>query len=101
MLKTAGFRVLTAMDGQEAIDIFSLRHQDVDGILLDMTMPYLNAEQILSEFQRINPRVQVVIMSGYTEHESMPRFADLGVVDFIQKPFNLDVLVPTVQRKCE
>ncbi len=49
----------------------------------------------------IRQQAHGVIMSGCTEHESMPRFADLGVVDFIQKPFNLDVLVSTVQRMCE
>ncbi len=97
MLERLGCMVLQAADGQAAIDLFQINHETIALILLDLIMPQLSAERVLSELQRINPRARVVVMSGYTQHEATQLFSSLTPTSFLQKPFTSDELRSAVQ----
>ncbi len=92
MLERIGFGVLTAVDGREALDIYRERHDEIALVLLDLTMPDLDGEEAFRELRRIDPRVCVVMSSGYTESEIAPRFAGKRLSGFLQKPYTLDAL---------
>jgi two-component system, cell cycle sensor histidine kinase and response regulator CckA len=89
MLQELGFNVLTAADGVEAIEVFSNNAEQIDCVLLDLTMPHLDGEQTFRELRRIKPEVKVVISSGYNEAEVSQKFIGKGEVGFIQKPYKL------------
>ena len=57
-------------------------------VLLDLTMPHMNGEETYRELHRINPTVPVVLMSGFTEKDTIDRFAGKALAGFIQKPFD-------------
>lgn len=96
MMELMGFSALQAADGQQGIDLFREHAADIALVMLDLTMPHPDGEQTFAELRRIQPDVRVVLMSGYSQHESMARFAGQGLAGFVQKPFSLDVLRESV-----
>ena len=93
MLEHVGCRVLTAGDGYEAVRIYGEKPDEIDVVLLDMTMPGLDGEETFRELKRIRPGVQVVLSSGYSEGDATHRLAEAGLAGFIQKPYELAELV--------
>ena len=83
---------VVATDGQEALELYETRSEDIVLVLLDLTMPYMDGEEAFRQLRRINPKVRVVMTSGYTETEIAPRFAGKRLCGFLQKPYTLDTL---------
>ena len=92
MLQKIGFNVITAYDGQEAVEIFRSRKDEIDCILLDLTMPRMNGEECFHELRKIRKDIRVVIYSGYSKEETAQKFVNQGVNEFLQKPFKLITL---------
>ena len=92
MLQHLGFEVALAGDGNEALEIFARRHDEILGVLLDMTMPGPGAEEVVSEILRTDANTKIVLMSGYDEDEADRRFGGKGLSGFVHKPFSLDDL---------
>ncbi|MBN1345227.1 MAG: response regulator [Phycisphaerae bacterium] len=93
MLERAGFAVLTAEGGREGIRTFREHAADVAAVLLDMTMPDMNGEEVLLELRRARPDVRVILTSGYDEHDVSARFARKDSAGFIHKPYSPAKLV--------
>ena len=91
-LQRYGYTVETARDGHHALEIFRARPQDFDAILLDLTMPVMNGEDALREFQEVRPNVPIILSSGFSEVEALKRFADSGIAGFVQKPYTATTL---------
>jgi CheY-like chemotaxis protein len=66
-------------------------------ILLDLTMPVLGGAEAATELRRIQPDVPIVAMSGYGDIEVMQRFSDVGIADFLPKPFTPDQLTAKIR----
>ncbi|MFP4053056.1 MAG: PAS domain S-box protein [Phycisphaerae bacterium] len=92
MLEKLGFDVITAGNGREAVDVFRRRREEMDAIILDLTMPGLTGEEAFRELRRLKAAVPVLMSSGYNEHEVTQRFVGKGLAGFIQKPYHLDQL---------
>ena len=91
-LERMGYQVLLASDGRQAVEIFRERSAEIALVLLDLAMPGIGGEEVFIELRRIDPRVQVVLCSGFSEQEATRRFGKHGLAGFIQKPFKLKVL---------
>jgi PAS domain S-box-containing protein len=100
-LEHAGFTVLTAADGQEAVAVFREHAQTVRAVLLDLTMPHLDGAATMIQLRQIQPDVRVVLSSGYTEEDATRRFSDRDLVGFLQKPYTLEDLVSTIRTALE
>lgn len=87
MLERLGFQVLVARDGQEALDRFSERMDEILCVLLDLSMPRLDGEATFAELHRKRPNVPVILCSGFSEKEAIHRFAGKGLAGFMQKPY--------------
>ena len=88
MMKSFGFSVETAPDGQRGLDLFRAKPGAFDIVLLDLLMPVLNGEQTLAILRTIQPDLPVLIVSGYSESDVMQRLAhDRGRFKFLHKPF--------------
>ncbi len=85
-----------ASSGAEAIELYRQLHTQIDIVLLDMTMPGLSGSETLVALQQIDPDVQAVILSGYSQKEARERLGDLRIAAFLQKPFELDKLLHTL-----
>jgi signal transduction histidine kinase/CheY-like chemotaxis protein len=95
-LSRHGCRVLIARDGPSGIETFRRRAQDIDIVLLDLTMPTMNGEEVLERLQEIRPGEKVILSSGYSEVEVVRRFAGKGLADFVQKPYTAPALIRKV-----
>jgi CheY-like chemotaxis protein len=96
-LENAGFRVLEARDGLEAVERFEKGGDSVDLVLLDMTMPRMGGAEAFRRIRGLSPDVRVLLTSGYTQKESLESLADLPPDGFLQKPFRVRELVGKVR----
>lgn len=97
LLRELGFEVLLARDGREALDVFTVHQDRIVLVLLDLTMPYMDGEETFRALRMRDPRVRVLLSSGYTEQEITARFAGKGLAGFIQKPYTLREMARKVQ----
>ncbi|MEW6775579.1 MAG: PAS domain S-box protein [Bdellovibrionota bacterium] len=86
MLERFGFTVLLAEDGERALQILG-QNMDIRCILLDLTMPRMGGAEALREILRLNPKMKIILMSGYNSQDTISRFAGKGLAGFLQKPF--------------
>jgi PAS domain S-box-containing protein len=93
MLLRVGLQVMLAEDGVIGLDLFRRNADTVDAVLLDLTMPRMNGEQVFYELRRIRPDVPIIISSGYDEQEALDRVGSDGTAGFIQKPYQLNLLI--------
>ena len=96
-LEKAGFRVLEARDGLEAVEHFEARRDKIDLVFLDMTMPRMGGAEAFRRIRGLSPGVRVLLTSGYTQKESLESLADLPPDGFLQKPFRVRELVSKVR----
>ncbi len=92
MLEHLGFKVLTASDGKEAVEIYTTYPGKIDVVILDLTMPHMDGSQALSELKRIDPEIKVVIASGYNKDDVCARFAGKNLCGVLQKPYSISKL---------
>ena len=91
-----GFDVAEAVDGQDAVEQYAARKNELSAVILDMTMPRLNGEEALAEIRRINPGAKVIMMSGYANDEAARSVHGEQPDAFIQKPYTLETLRRTL-----
>ncbi len=91
VVEKAGYRAVTARDGDEALRIFKANPELFCLVLLDLTMPRLGGAEVAIGIHGIRPTTPVIIITGHNE-DAMASEAQAGVVDFLQKPFGPDKL---------
>ncbi|MGD2111509.1 MAG: PAS domain S-box protein [Phycisphaerae bacterium] len=95
-LESCGYTVLRARDGREALDVFRAKHDAIDLVLLDLTMPHLSGAEVFEEMRRMTDDLRVIVTSGYDEQDATSRISGQGYVGFIQKPYPPRKLVELV-----
>lgn len=96
VLADAGFEVLTASDGVEALEVFDANVDRIRLILLDMTMPRMNGEEVYAEIRAKNRDTSIILMSGFSEEHVTRGISGEGA-KFLKKPFEITVLLDAVQ----
>jgi signal transduction histidine kinase len=98
LLEELGYRVVTARDGHEAVEVYRNSAQRPDLVLLDLVMPRMGGRECLRALQRFDPSVRVLLSSGWPGDEQ-ERGAPLdGAAGFLPKPYQLAVLASAVAR---
>ena len=95
MLQKLGCNVLTASKGQEAIDIF--KKNEVDFVVLDMQMPGMTGYEIYHQLKEIQPKIKILLASGYMGDQSEKRLESIGFDGYLQKPFSLKELSKKIE----
>jgi two-component system cell cycle sensor histidine kinase/response regulator CckA len=88
LLGRLGYNVLTAGSGREAIDIYEKNKDRIDMVILDMIMPDMSGRHTYEKMKDIDPRVKVLLSSGYSINGYAQEILDLGCNGFVQKPYN-------------
>lgn len=92
MLQTFGYKVITARDGGECLDIYEEQGDTIDLVILDMIMPVMSGSDCFRKLREIDPSAKVIIASGYTRDENMEILRNEGVLGFVEKPVQKDAL---------
>jgi DNA-binding NtrC family response regulator len=87
-LKSQGFEVEQASNGQEAVALAG--QQDFDGIFMDVRMPDVSGVDALKQLQESGIKTPVILMSGFGDVTSLEDAKALGAVNFLAKPFKLE-----------
>ena len=93
-LEREGYKILEAGDGVEAMDLF-YEHKDIDLIILDVMMPRMDGWQVCKEV-RANSKVPIMMLTARAEEQSELKGFELGVDEYIAKPFSPKILVARV-----
>lgn len=94
-MNNAGYQILEASDGEEALDVF-FAEKDIALVILDVMMPKLNGYEVLKEI-RTYSKVPVVMLTARAEEWDELKGFELGVDEYIAKPFSPKILVARVQ----
>jgi two-component system cell cycle sensor histidine kinase/response regulator CckA len=98
ILRQAGFEVLAARSGAEAISMADAHGDGVDLLLTDVMLPGMSGPVVASHLQTIRPDMKVLYMSGYSHEEAMGDDEPAGPSLFLQKPMTSETLVDAVRR---
>ena len=99
LLSRSGYTVLTAPDGASALATFREHGNDVNLILLDMTMPGMTIDEIVQAIRALDRKVPILLNSGYTSNDTVKRMLAEGTVQgFLGKPYTLGELVSTIDQ---
>jgi PAS domain S-box-containing protein len=101
MLEGFGYNVVTAIDGLDACEQYTEYGDEIDLVILDMTMPRMDGEETFARLRELDPEVKVVLSSGYNEQDAMSNFNSDGLSGFLQKPYQLQELIGQVQRSLD
>ncbi len=94
-MKSAGYSVLVARNGEEALAIAERSGERIDVLVTDVVMPNMRGPELAKRLKWLRPKLKIVYMSGYLEYNGgSGAFLDEGF--FLQKPFTRDVLVSKV-----
>jgi len=91
-LKIMGYHVLTASNGAQALQIYEGKRDEIDLVILDMVMPDMTGGRCFDKLREVNPKVKVLLSSGYSVDGEASRILDRGCNGFIQKPFKIELL---------
>jgi PAS domain S-box-containing protein len=92
MLKEAGYRVLLAGSGREAVEVYGKHKDEIDLVILDMIMPDMGGGEAYDRMKEMNPEIKVLLSSGYSIDGQANEILERGCNGFIQKPFSIHVL---------
>jgi two-component system cell cycle sensor histidine kinase/response regulator CckA len=92
-----GYTVLTAADGDTAVERYRREQERIDLVILDLVMPKMSGKRCLEALIRINPNVKVVVASGFSETVSRAEVLKAGAKGFIGKPYEVNKLLSAVR----
>lgn len=98
VLSNAGYRVLLAGDGAEAVEIFAREHDQIALVILDVMMPRLSGREAYRQMITIDPQVRVLFATGYSSGELTELEGALGL---LTKPYRPHELLAAVQAALE
>jgi len=96
VLLHAGMKVLAAANGKEGVEMFREHNAGISVVILDLLMPVMGGEAAFPLLREINPKVPVILSSGFDEIEATRRFSELKPAGFLQKPYTVERLVESV-----
>ncbi|MGA3085040.1 MAG: PAS domain S-box protein [Thermodesulfobacteriota bacterium] len=97
ILEDEGYKVLMASRGEEAIRIYQENREDIALVVLDVVMPGLGGKETFLRLKNVNPKIKVLLSSGYSTNEEVGGILKEGVGGFVQKPYRDEELIGKVR----
>ena len=95
VLKPKGYRVFTAENGQEGLEIYKKENPDL--VLTDVNMKLMDGLELTREIKKLNPEAKVYLVTGYTNDSVIEDFMALGAAGYIGKPYLIGDLIKLVE----
>lgn len=97
ILEEAGYTVVAAADGKEALEKYEASRDDVALVLLDAIMPEFNGHEVYGRIKAMDPETKIVFCTGYDPHTAQSDFIKRESLRLVEKPFDADVLLRAVR----
>ncbi|MBI5521115.1 MAG: PAS domain S-box protein [Desulfarculus sp.] len=98
LLAAAGYRVLVAQSGEEALERYWQQGRGIDLFIMDLGMPGMGGHKALKAILALDPLARVVIASGYSATDQVRAALESGAVGYVAKPFRRSDLLGTVRQ---
>lgn len=95
-LEFFGYRVVTACDGADALQVYAREQDDVAAVVTDMNMPRLDGAGLIQSLLHIKPDLPIVAASGLASNQA--RFGHIGAKQFLLKPYTAETLLRVLQQ---
>lgn len=100
-LERLGYKVIEACDPMEAIRQFDEHHGEITLLLTDVVMPGMNGRMLAEALKKMQPKLAILYMSGYTDDDMLQHGVKRAEVDLLMKPFSLEVLSVSVRKSLD
>jgi two-component system cell cycle sensor histidine kinase/response regulator CckA len=97
ILVRAGYRVLTARNGNEALEIYRSQREEISLVILDVIMPHMGGKQCLDGLLRLNPQIKALMASGHVSTRAATDEHVVGAQGFLGKPYDAEQVLQTVR----
>jgi CheY-like chemotaxis protein len=97
VLQDAGYTVLEAANGEQALSLIKNKNASVHLLLTDMIMPKMNGRELAKKFRLLYPQSRIIYMSGYVEDENIRAEIAQGCA-FLQKPVSHTVILHKIRK---
>jgi PAS domain S-box-containing protein len=97
-LGSMGYRIFTARDGIEAVEVFQEHRDDIDLVVLDLVMPRMTGQQAMTRLLALKPGIKIIVSSGHSGNRRGDPLDLPPHAHFLAKPYSLDVLAVTVRK---
>jgi CheY-like chemotaxis protein len=97
LLTEAGYHVVAAQSGFEALDLFRRQPHSFQLVLLDLTMPFMDGEETFQRLQEIRGDIPVFLCTGFIQRDRLDRLMTAGIKGFLRKPIAPDELIEHVR----
>jgi PAS domain S-box-containing protein len=95
-LEDFGYKVVLALDGPEALAIYASRMSEIDLVITNVEMAYLDGPALCRALKRLNPEVKILLSSGHKQVERVDVIKSCGVAEFLAKPYTAACLAERV-----
>lgn len=95
-LEKFGYRVETGADGTEGLAIFAQKGSEIEAVVTDVSMPFMDGPAMIRALRRMDPQVKIIAMSGLMNSEQMSDLENLNVNASLLKPFTAEALLNQV-----
>ncbi len=97
ILERGGYKVLTAANGREALELY-IEHRDIISlVMLDLIMPEMDGRKCLSKLLEVNPELKILVISGYYVNEISKQIIASGASGFICKPYGSKQILSAIR----
>ncbi|MBM4329559.1 MAG: response regulator, partial [Deltaproteobacteria bacterium] len=97
ILERAGYTVLTATNGKEALEAYKKEGDNISLVILDLIMPEMGGKQCLEELLKFDPQAKVLIASGFAANGQAKETIEIGAVGFVDKPYRMKAMLQAVR----
>lgn len=97
ILERYGYQVYLAKDGKEAVEKYKEHADEIDLVVLDLTLPHLKGEDVIKKIMERRPDARVIVSSGSPNEERMKMLLKLGARAFIKKPYPFEKLLRLIR----
>jgi two-component system, cell cycle sensor histidine kinase and response regulator CckA len=97
ILERAGYTVITAANGKEALDVYAKEQQNIALVVLDLIMPQMEGKQCLQELLKVNRHVRVIVSTGHSLDARERLHVGSLAKGFVNKPYEVRQMVQTVR----
>jgi two-component system, cell cycle sensor histidine kinase and response regulator CckA len=101
VLQSLGYRVLTAVNGSQALELFEQEPEGIDLVLSDLVMPDVGGIVLFQELNIRMPNLKMMIMTGYPLEDRGKALLEQGIVDWLQKPFSAEQIARKIHAALE
>jgi DNA-binding NtrC family response regulator len=95
LLAVEGFQTQTAGSGKEALE--KLTEGGFDLVILDVRMPEMSGVEALARIKKIDPEIEVIVMTGYASVDTAKEIMKLGAYDYLLKPYAKQELLDRIE----